>query len=175
MKKVLILIFCLIGFVCVNAQKDSSKINEKQYKKFCEKNPNHAYVYMYVTKGGVKQKFYKYFLNDAVFRIIYENKIEKTFRDTTSKRDELFDYLDVNWEYIKSLIPFIKEPNFQSDFENKKIVVTQIGIRYNDLHCNHFIPKNEEQTNKIKNEDARNGQRIINAIAKYFEDKFSKS
>ena len=174
MKNLLLVLFFVVSGLSVNGQVDSPKYKQKLYEDYCNKNSNYAYVYMYITKGGEKQKFYEYLLMDTLFKLIFENEIAKTFRDTTFKKDVLFEYLDNSWDYIKKLREKHNEPNFKKDFIDKEKVIIQIGIRYNDLHFNHFLPKTQQEIDKIKNEDIKKGCLIINAIAKFFEDTFKE-
>ncbi len=176
MRKLYLLIILFINCQLLFSQNDNFINKQRAFKEFSERNPKYAYVYLYLTKGGKEKKIYKYFYSDidSAFKVIYSNEQNETFRDTILKKDILFDYLDSNWHSIKFLRNNYNNPDFRKYFDDENYLMKQIGIRYNDLHYNHFIPKSSDEIAKIKNDKIKDAFLIINAIEGFFINIFNK-
>ncbi len=134
-------------------------------------NTHYNYVYLYKTQAGKQLKYSFYFEHEGKYKLaVFERdtfKFEKTF--TT---DVIFPSIEANLNTIKQL----ERPNnreiklFRKNFEDLTKPFQQLGIRYKDLHNNHFQKKSESEIASIsKKEKQVLIARLINSLYEWVE------
>ncbi|MFY7965739.1 MAG: hypothetical protein ACOVO1_12645 [Chitinophagaceae bacterium] len=177
MKNAFLLFVLLFTSNLIFAQKDTlkSKNWEEYFEMYNKSKDGYNYVYYYNTKGGEKIKSYHYFKCNNEFILTYKNYQDSTFSFFKLKSDTLFNYLEKNFSIIKKFYKKFKPENFRNQFDNKDYNMIQVGIRFKDLHFNHFQPISDLELSEMPLQDEyTKGQLIINELATFFEKKFTK-
>lgn len=169
MKAVVFLFFlCITSFNCKAQEKDI-------WKQFLEdsiyKSDDNNYIYLYKTKAGVKQKLLRFSLKGGhyVISTIYGDTLADT---KTIISPNLFQIVYEHYDNLKVLPHYLSEKNFfkkhVKDFKNDSINYTQLGIRYYQLHFNHFPKFTEKQILNAKRNIA-DAMTVVNDLYKVLE------
>ncbi len=130
------------------------------------------YVYLYVTKGGKLQTFlnYKFKKGANVLSINYGDSV------VTSKiiqRPNVFAIVYNNLEKIRRVQESLNNKKnagkFLKKFGDPAIITKQLGIRYGDLHYNHFPKFSVEEIENTRDTNCREGMKIINGLYQILE------
>ncbi len=130
------------------------------------KADDNNYVYLYKTKGGVKQKLIRYSLKGG--RYIIATVYGDTLADTKAViSPNLFQIVYDNYYNLKELPKYLHNKKYSEylhkQFHNNKVDFSQLGIRYADLHFNHFPKFSAEQISKEKKNIA-DAMKIVNEL-----------
>jgi hypothetical protein len=170
MKKLfLLLIIFSFNQVCFSQRTEEWK----QYLKDSVYNSdNEEYIYLYFTKGGklLKHLYYctkkgqnvlsiNYGDSIIVDRVIYNPNLFEIVKNNLKKLKKVENFFNYNREAFK----------FRYNFNDTGIVCFQVGVKYKNLHFNHFPKFSIEQIGNQKNEKRREGMKIINQLYEFLE------
>lgn len=148
---------------------------EDYFEKYKKNNEDYNYIYYYNTKGGNRIKFFNYFKCNDEFVLTYKNFEDSTFTFTKFKSDILFNNLEKNLDILKKFYRKFNPENSRKNFDDRTYNMIQIGIRFKNLHFNHFEPISDLELSEMPSEDTyTKGQIIINELAIFFEKQFNK-
>jgi hypothetical protein len=167
-------LFLLLIVFCLSKTSFSQRTEEwKQYLKDSVYNSDKPeYIYLYFTKGG---KFLKtlYYYTKKSQNVLSINYGDSEIVNKIIHNPNLFEIVNQNLKKI------IKAKDFQTtqkkikehkgNFSDSSIVYTQLGIKYHDLHYNHFQKFTSEQIENQKNNKRKEGMIIINQLYEILE------
>jgi hypothetical protein len=167
-------LFLLLIVFCLSKSSFSQRTEEwKQFLKDSVYNSdNSEYIYLHFTKGG---KFLKtlYYCTKKGQNILSINYGDSEVVNKIIHNPNLFEIVINNLKKIKKAKDFqttarkIKE--HRENFNDSSIVYTQLGIKYDDLHYNHFQKFTFEQIENQKNIKRKDGMKIINQLHELLE------
>ena len=80
----------------------------------------------------------------------------------------LFDIIKENLKEIKKVKDYLNTENgavnFRKNFDDSNIIFNQLGIKYADLHYNHFPKFSVDEIEKKQNKKRKDGMIIINKL-----------
>jgi hypothetical protein len=138
----------------------------ENYRKEHRLEGNYPYVYTLQTKGGVMIRYSLYFQSDSQFILATFVPDSNLIRERKYKNDILFTIVKDN---VKSLLKGSQSSKLTADLQHKfkdsSYVLTQIGIRYGDLHFNHFENRLNEDCMAVSNKKIQEACTTIRQIA----------
>lgn len=170
--KIINIIFLFIAF----AFKSYSQANEnwKAYLKHSVyKADNKNYVYLFKSQGGkhLKNLYYSTKKGKNVLAIIYADTLVK-FKELDSPN--LFQLVKDNYENLKDLAQYIQRNDLIKNsilgFRDGTKITNQVGIRYSNLHFNHFPKFTDEQISIIKEKGIEEAMQTINRLYAILEE-----
>ncbi|MBP6430997.1 MAG: hypothetical protein KA319_04455 [Ferruginibacter sp.] len=166
----IILLFIAFAF------KSYSQPNEewKQYLKDSVYNSDNGYyVSLGITKGGNLYKVLNYSLKKKryILSTVYGDSAVH-FKEVF--KPNLFQVVYENFDGLKLIPEYERRKknriNFHKDYNDTSKLFYQLGIKYYDLHYNHFQTFTENQISKVKKVKLKNAMLAINQLYAIFEE-----
>ncbi len=175
MKRLILTIILITNVLFARAQQDSISNWFNKYQEFRYQNKKgENYVHLIITKGGRKKILYQYIQIDTTIIVRLFDSSE-TIKVIPLKKDELIEYIENNLSFLLKLKRGKIDRYLKQNLLNPDIYTSRVSININKLNYNNFYIKSEAEVEKIKDENAKIGQILINNIGKYFIDKFKTS
>ncbi len=169
MKKLflLLVVFCF-SKICFSQQTEEWKqyLQDSVYN-----SDNKNYIYLYYTKGGKLQK-HLYYCTKKSQNVLSTNYGDSEIVNKIVHNPNLFKIVNNNLKKIRKVKNFLSETefvDFRKKFNDSTVIFTQLGIKYHDLHYNHFPKFSSEQIEKQKNNKRKEGMIIINQLYEILE------
>ena len=163
-KFILFLWICTVSIDCFSQRKEEWK----QYlKDSVYKSDKPEYIYLYLTKAGKLQKHLNYSLKKGQ-NILSINYGDSLVVYKSIKNHNLFEIVKENLKEIKKVKDYLKTENgavnFRKNFTDSNNIFNQLGIKYADLHYNHFPKFSIDEIEKKQNKKRKEGMIIINKL-----------
>lgn len=138
------------------------------------KSDDGNYVSVYYSKGKVLQKSIFYVLKNGRYQSVL-NYGDSTFKILNDTKFNLFKIIYDNYDSLielknKGFTNPKKGKQFLRDYGDDTINFSQLGIKYHDLHFNHFPKFYQEDIAKARNSKIANGMEAINRLYALFEE-----
>lgn len=166
MKKVAVLLF-LITIITIKSFGQRSLV---EWESFIQTNKPTSYISYNFSKGKANiHSVACYVYNDSCYIIERKNRILQRAEPMST---EAFNLL---YENLSTVI-FLKDRlnssatrdsrKYSRDQRNAAIEFKQVGIRYGNLHFNHFRLKTEDEINQLKNKKLIQAYKVLNELVK---------
>ena len=164
-RKSFLLFVCF--FVSINCFSQRTEEWKQYLKDSVYKSDKPEYIYLYLTKAGKLQKHLNYSLKKG------QNILSINYGDSLVvykfiNNYNLFDIVKENLKEIKKVKDYLNTENsvvnFRKNFANSNIIFNQLGIKYADLHYNHFPKFSVDEIEKKQNKKRKDGMIIINKL-----------
>ncbi len=171
MKVVLLLIFIFQSSNC-NAQELSPW---KQFLKDSIYNADDKnYVYLYKTLNRNPKKVLNYSMKNKKYVLAIIDG-DSAVQEKAFISPNLFQIVYDNYSELLKLRNYLNESfKVHKKFNDKILgstnIFTQLGIRYGELHYNHFQKFSNEEIEKQKNKKCKKGMEIINQLYRILEE-----
>jgi len=172
--KYLLALFLFL-FICNNvvAQKKEKSVLLKYLNSNLSKNIDDPYVYLYITQKKKIKKTYYYYKKENQFVLAYFHADSNYVAEKFFTQDELFQVIDNNLEHLQKLSYNTHDAGtFQKKFADPVNLFSQIGIRYANLHYNHYQQADSVLIGKIADEGLKTGYITIDRIVSFFRNQF---
>lgn len=175
MKRLILTIILITSVLFARAQQDSISNWFNKYQEFRYQNKKgENYVHLIITKGGAKKILYQYIKIDTTIIVRLFDSSEN-IKVILLKKDELIEHIENNLSFLLKLKRGKIDRYLKQNLLNPDIYTSRVSINIKKLNYNNFYIKSEAEVEKIKDENAKIGQIVINNIGKYFIDKFKTS
>ncbi|MFN0081344.1 MAG: hypothetical protein ACKVOM_02410 [Ferruginibacter sp.] len=135
------------------------------------KSDDNNYIYLYKTKGGIRQKLIRYSLKGCryVIATVYGDTLAETKAVVSPN---LFQIVYDNYYTLSELPNYLHNKKdiaiHRKEFMDKTVNFSQLGIRYSNLHYNHFPKFSQDQISKARKNIA-DAMKAVNELYKLLE------
>lgn len=169
MKRKHLLLFIVLFFCAVKLIAQDSLITWQEYRKSISEREDNSYIMYSSSLGGQSKQVILCFIEDSIQVVALgtDGRFSKEFQ---LRQPGLFTLVYENLKELSKLKDQVNTPKFTS---RKKFMqlssdphkdFIQVGIRYGNLHYNHFFPKEIGEISIIKNKNIRQAYLVINQI-----------
>jgi hypothetical protein len=149
----------------------------EEWKKYLQdsvyNSDNPKYVYLYVSKTGILVKDIHYNTKNGL-NVLSINYGDSVITNKVLFSPNLFEIVERNLKAIKKIKDFLntekKGKEFRKNFDDSIKFLNQLGIRYDDLHYNHFPRFRLDEIENTKNKKRKQGMIIINQLYAILEE-----
>ncbi len=164
---ILLLLFCSVLGMSQKAKKNIVQ----EYMELRSLEGEYPYVYSYTTLEGKMVEHYLYYKKGDRYILALLTSGVDSVKERFYTADVLFERIEKNLKPLSKLRDAAHDSKkFRKGFEDKVQPFNQIGIRYKNLHYNHYQQIGKDDLATIKNETLVAGYTILDFIARFFKE-----